>query len=348
LPSPGASSPRRPSRPDEILAGEGEEEEPVDLDALFREEGVEVELKGGPGVTVLSDPPGARLTVASANIRPSDLLKMPRAAGRTPAELELPPGAYFILVEKTLGPFDEELIPALRTVHDGEGNTRTLIHEGTLLYDVNDCCTPRGLTGSLEITRIGRDQPGVLLGDDFGGMPPYLWDGNRYLILDVREGRVERVLKVYYTARAMGEERSVMATFIPSSSDPLEHPASMNSVSTRARSIWEVPSLSTLEGVARISGIPQAEVTRIHERLVEIGKAVWKHETVDGARSGSTRPSTGPGSSPWDWTASAAPGSTTWSSCARGSSTRSPLPAGRRRRSRHCGLGRSPSPCPPS
>jgi hypothetical protein len=187
-------------------------------------------------------------------------------------------------VEKTLGPFDEELIPALRTVHDGEGNTRTLIHEGTLLYDVNDCCTPRGLTGSLEITRIGRDQPGVLLGDDFGGMPPYLWDGNRYLILDVREGRVERVLKVYYTARAMGEERSVMATFIPSSSDPLEHPASMNSVSTRARSIWEVPSLSTLEGVARISGIPQAEVTRIHERLVEIGKAVWKHETVDGAR----------------------------------------------------------------
>lgn len=273
---------------DEIEADEeeaaGEDEEPVDLGEIFETEGIAMEPEGGARLVVLSDPPGARISLAPATIRPADLLVLPRPQGRTPAALEAAPGAWFVLVEKTLDAFDVALIPALRTVHDGDGGTRTLIHEGTLYYDVQRCCRPRALTGATAVTRIAEDQPGVLLGDEFDGMPPYLWDGNRYLILGIEKGRIRRVIKVYIIKRAASEERTLMATFIPSSIEPLDHPSAMESVSTRARSLWEVPTPESFAPLARMSGVPEADVARIQARLLETGKALWKSEDDAGVR----------------------------------------------------------------
>lgn len=258
--------------------------EPLDLDEIFEEAGVAAEPRGGPQLVVVSDPPGSQLFVAPGNVRPDDLLKMSRPEGRTPVSLGTVPGTWWVLVEKRLDEFDTSIIPAVRSVHDGDGTTRTLIHSGTVYYDVQRCCQPMGLGGPVKITRIGENQPGVLLGDEFEGMPPYLWDGNRFFIMRVEDGRIRRVIKVYDVSRAAGEELTLSASFIPAMVDPLSHPASMEAVSTRARATWEVPPEEDMRGVARITGIPEEEVSRIRQRLLETGKALWKEETGEGLR----------------------------------------------------------------
>lgn len=267
---------------DEEGAGEGEEG--VALEEIFEEEGIPVEPEGAPRLVVLSDPPGARISIAPATIRPADLLTLPRSQGRTPAEIRVDPGAWYVLVEKPLDGFDTGIVPALRTVHDGDGGSRTLIQEGTLYYDVQHCCRPRALTGTVEITRIAEDQPGTLLGDEFEGLPPYLWDGNRYLILTVERGVVRRVIKVYLIKRAAAEERTLMASFIPSSAEPLDHAAAPEAVSTRARTTWEVPSAEGFAALAKILGLPEADAPKLHARLLESGKALWRKEDDAGFR----------------------------------------------------------------
>src|SRR5262249_61921312 len=47
----------------------------------------------------LSDPPSARVYLAPSSARVADLLKQARPAGRTPAEIKLPPGPWYPLVE---------------------------------------------------------------------------------------------------------------------------------------------------------------------------------------------------------------------------------------------------------
>jgi hypothetical protein len=269
---------------DDLLDVEGGDEPPASLEEIFEEEGLVEPEHGAPRLVVLSDPPGSRIFLAPGAIRPADMTELPRAEGRTPAAVQAQPGAWWVLVEKQLNDFDAAIVPALRTVHDSEGGTRTLIHNGTFYYDVEDCCIPHGLSGPVEITRIGENRPGFMLGDEFDGMPPYLWDGNRYLVIRVEEGHIKRILKVYAVRRAAGEERTVAATFIPSTADPLRHPASLESVSTRARATWEDPGEEELAGIARISGIPEGHVQAIRDRLHETGKALWKVESDGGVK----------------------------------------------------------------
>jgi len=272
---------------DEIV-GEGEEEEGLEEAPLLEELVPPEEAESGAAdkapFLVFSDQPGARVFVAPASARVTDLLRQARSAGRTPARLNLPPGSHFLIVEKKLDDFDRSLIPALRTVHDGDGRTRTLITSGDLYYDVQRCCVPRSLAGDLSITRISEDQQGTILGDEFGGLPPYLWDGDRYLILVVREARVQRVLKVYEVRKAIGETRALTAAFVPSSGEPLAVAARApeGSVEEASGPVWQAPPKEDLEGLARIYGIPDEDLERLEPLLAAAGKAIWRYEGPDG------------------------------------------------------------------
>ena len=234
-------------------------------------------------ILILSDPPGARVMVAPGSSRPVDLLRHAKSLGRSPARSRLDPGSYYLLVEKQLDPFDDAIIPALRTVHDGEGRTRTLIESGKIYYDAQACCLPRSLGGEFHITRIGADQQGVILGDEFGGLPPYLWDGNRYLILSVEKGRIERIVKVYEVRKAAGERRTIVATFFSSSSDPLlaSSPVPPEEAPLDSAPSWN-PDPSDLAGMAGIVGIPKEEVPRILAKLQSSGKAVYREDGEGG------------------------------------------------------------------
>jgi hypothetical protein len=128
----------------------------------------------------------------------------------------------------------------------------------------------------------------MILGDEFLGLPPYLWDGNRYLILAVRKGQVRRVLKAYEIRRAAGEARTLVSTFIPSTHDPLMPPEAEagpeeeEEVEADAPAPgeetdhpgWIVPR-EDVKGVAGIYGIPQDQVERLEEGLSSKGKATW-------------------------------------------------------------------------
>jgi hypothetical protein len=270
---------------------EGEEPAPTIEEALGEEEIAAPEEPGESPTYffALSDPDGARLMIAPSSARVVDLLKQAKGAGRTPAQIKLAPGSWFLLVEKKPDDFDAELIPAIHTVLDGEGRTRTLIESGDIYYDARSCCLPRSLTGALSIARISEDQQGTILGDEFGGLPPYLWDGNRYLILSVREGKIRRAIKVYEIRRAAGESRTLTATFIPTSvPDPLaprESPAaeSMDEVEARARESWTAPSAAEMKGIGKIYGIPGEEISKIVPALTAAGKAIWRHTGGDGS-----------------------------------------------------------------
>ncbi|HXI03728.1 MAG TPA: hypothetical protein VNI57_11180, partial [Candidatus Saccharimonadales bacterium] len=181
-----------------------------------------------------------------------------------------------------LDDFDASIVPAVRTVHDADGTTRTLIYNGTVYYDAQDCCEARGVGSALQITRVMEDHPGIILGDEFDGMPPYLWDGNRYLLLTIENGRIVEVTKVYRIVRATDEERTLMATFTPSSLNPLEQTPTLEAVSTRARMTWAVPDTATLSALAKINGVPESDVQAIDDRLNQVGKAVWKSESESG------------------------------------------------------------------
>jgi hypothetical protein len=261
-------------------------------EAPLLEELLEAEQEGparpGEGalsqVTVLSDPPGARVFVAPASARMGDLLRTARPAGRTPARLRLDPGAYLVLVEKRADGFDAEIVPALRTVHDGDGRTRTLIVDGDLYYDVERCCLPGSLSGDLVVSRVSEGRPGAFLGDEFGGLPPYLWDGNRYLVLGVRDGRIQRVVKIYEMRKSAGETRTLVASFVPSSADllALDPRVPEGRIAEEAAALWEPPEPAELEGLARIYGIPRADLDRLGPLLAASGKAHWRGEAADG------------------------------------------------------------------
>lgn len=278
--------------PEEEEAEPGPEEAEITMtleEAIGEEEGAVEPEALRTYLFALSDPSGARLFLAAASARAVDLLKQAKGAGRTPAQIELDPGAWFLLVEKKPDDFDAGLIPAIRTVHDGDGTTRTLIESGDIYYDAQRCCLPRSLAGDLAIARISEDQQGTILGDEFGGLPPYLWDGNRYLILSLREGRIRRAIKVYEIRKAVGESTTVTATFIPTSAaDPLAPRAipaagAMEEAEAQARESWRAPAPADLDGIAEIYGIPGEDLSKLAPLLTSMGKAIWRQEGDDGS-----------------------------------------------------------------
>lgn len=265
---------------DDILAGS--EEVPL-LDDLF---GIEDEAALEPitDLIVLADVPKAKVRIAPSTTRPADLLRLSDSEGSTPARIDLAPGSHYVIVDKPVDEFDAGIIPALRTVHDGEGPSRTLIESGLLYYDVEDCCLPRSLSGDFEITRISENQQGIILGDEFGGLPPYFWDGNRFLILVVEKARIERVYKVYLVRKAVGEGRILVASFIPPSRDPLslQRHLAEGPKAQAAYNEWSAPNPAALDGLAQAYGIPRAEIPRLEDALMTYGKATWAGEPGDG------------------------------------------------------------------
>lgn len=271
---------------DEILAkAAGEEEEDLEEEPDIWDE----QLVAGRmnDLLVLSDTPGSRVSVAPAGARLADLLRMADSRGRTPARVKLSPGEWFVLVEKPLDEFDERVIPALMTVHDQAGRTRTLIENGRIFYDADACCLPRSLSGPFTISRISANQQGLVMGDEFLGLPPYLWDGNGHLILLVDQARVRRIIKVYRITKADGEGRTLVATFVPSSRDPMSveplEPVSPESEAAYAE--WTTPSNADLDGISAIYGLPRDRTSRIRTLLEIQGKATWaSRDSKEGLR----------------------------------------------------------------
>jgi hypothetical protein len=301
--------PDEPVSLDAIFAGGEDEEfddEAIDLDSIFDDTELDDEgylddagyedlySLGDDSVSdlttellVISDLPGARVLIAPGSIRHADLLRQARGAGRTPVLADIQPGAYYVLVQKELDSFDDSLIPAFRTVHDKSRDTRTLIESGIVYYDVQDCCLPKSLHGDFEISRISADQQGMILGDEFNGLPPYLWDGNRFLVLEIEKGRVRKVLKVYRARKSTGEGRMIVASFVPASGDPLQYtPGHSDKYAEAApRTVdqsWTPPDSLDVEGIGKIYGIPGAEVGRMMELLQTTGKATWRDKSDDG------------------------------------------------------------------
>jgi len=313
-PAARAAAPAGPKSLDDIFAAadEGEEEVPLlddimaDDEDLAEDEGsaldedyddedeiaaeaagsMEAPAEADPSqVLVFSDSPDARAFVVPGSARVVDLMESADGIGRTPARKSLDPGPYYVMVEKRLDPFDRAIIPAFRTVHDGSGRTRTLIESGGIYYDSDDCCLPRSLQGEFSITRISENQQGVLLGDAFDGLPPYIWDGNRFLILTVEGARVTRILKVYEIRKAAGERQTIVATFTPSHRDPLlPVPEPSPDAGTRSEVplvTWK-PDPAELTGIAEVLGFGAQETPRVFTKLQEYGKAVCRKEDKDG------------------------------------------------------------------
>lgn len=303
-PAPSATQARAqdqagPPSLDDIFAetaGEDEEEEVPLLDDLLddsyedeEEEPAEPRTAAAPAaenpseIVVLSDAPDAKAFVAPGSARVVDLLRSADSIGRTPARSRLDPGPYYVLVEKRLDPFDHAIIPAFRTVHDGSGRTRTLIESGQIYYDTDECCLPRSLEGEFSITRISENQQGVILGDAFDGLPPYVWDGNRFLVLTVEGARVTRIMKVYEIRKAAGERQTVVATFTPSHRDPLlAKPAPAEADGKDEPLVTFAPDPAELTGVAEILGVAAQDMPRIHAKLRESGAAVYRQEDTEG------------------------------------------------------------------
>ncbi len=268
---------------DDLLADA--QEAPLLDDLLEIEEGEEgAALEPMTELIVLADVPKAKVRIAPFATRPPDLLRLSDSEGSTPARIDLAPGSHYVIVEKPVDEYDDGIIPALRTVHDGEGTTRTLIESGLLYYDVEDCCLPRSLSGDFEITRISENQQGIILGDEFGGLPPYLWDGNRFLILAVEKARIERVYKVYLVRKAVGEGRILVASFIAPSHDPLglQRHLAEGPKAQAAYDEWSAPDPVALDGLALAYGIPRAEIPRLEDALMTYGKATWAGAAGDG------------------------------------------------------------------
>jgi len=293
---------------DEALGGEEDEEtqkpegEAPTLDqALSGEPGEDEEASAGlpetldTYLTVLAEPVDSRLAVAPASTRLVDLFEQSKGVGRAPAQISLAPGAWYVLVEKRIDAFEKGIVPAMRTVLDGDGATRTLIVSGDIYYDAGACCAPKSLSGPLSISRIPQDQQNSILGDEFDGLPPYLWDGNRYLVLSIRNGRITRALKVYAVKKASGESRTLTATFLPTSSPdtlaappPLaegETPAEPGEAETFARESWTPPSLDEIAPIARFYGVPAIDNAKLAARLAASGKAVIRQNGDDGSVS---------------------------------------------------------------
>ncbi|MBI3448583.1 MAG: hypothetical protein HY049_06685 [Acidobacteria bacterium] len=246
-------------------------------------------------LSVLSDPADSRLSIAPASTRLVDLLAQSKSAGRAPAQISLAPGAWFLIVEKRIDAFENGILPAMRTVLDGDGATRTLIASGDISYDAAACCAPKSLSGPLSISRISQDQQSAILGDEFDGLPPYLWDGNRYLILSIRDGRIRRALKVYVVKKAAGESRTLTATFLPTSSpDTLaaapppaegETAVAPGEAEIFARESWTPPTRDELAPIARFYGVPTTDNAKLAAKLAATGKAVVRRDGDDGTVS---------------------------------------------------------------
>jgi hypothetical protein len=171
--------------------------------------------------SVYSMPAGASVYLSSARTRLEESLQHGYLAGRTPLSLTLAPGDYTVIVQKEAGDFEAGLLPAWRTMHDGPG-TRTVLDNADLTFDPASCCLPGSLSGTVDLHPVPEDQSRVIIGDEFDGLPPYLFDGETLQIMRVRGSAVTHVMKVYHVRKTAGQPRLLASTFVAAEGNPLD------------------------------------------------------------------------------------------------------------------------------
>ena len=238
---------------------------------------------------ITSTPQGARVHVAPSRTRLADTLRHDYLVGRTPLALPLPPGDYRVVVVKDAGAFEAGLVPAWRTLHDNAAS-RTLLDNADLTFDPERCCLPGTLSGTVDVRPIPSETQRGVIGDLFGGLPPFLFDGESTQILRVHDGRIVSAMKAYEVRKNAGQERTLVSTFIPSEGDPLDAAASGLAEGTPFDSWVEAESLGFLtepEGVAALAsvlGVQPDHLTDAVAILRKAGKAILHQPLPDGFR----------------------------------------------------------------
>ncbi len=237
-----------------------------------------------------SVPPGARVYLSPRGTYREESFRQAHAVGKTPLSLQLEPGDYQVTVVKQAGSFEESLLPAWRTRYDST-ETRTILDNAHLVFDPDDCCLPTSLTGHVDISSIGRDHPGAIIGDQFGGLPPYLFDGEVSQILDVRDSRIRGAIKSYTIRKNPGQSRMLVATFLPAQGDSLdpEWGAGLGTGRPYAATL-DYPGLEFLgteEGIAGCAELLRVDAERMAravEMLAQAGKTILDEPADKGRR----------------------------------------------------------------
>ena len=281
---------------DAAVAAESPEEEP-DEDLLAEEpaEGGSAAAAGelpppdsGETFTAWSVPAGAAVYVAPARTRVREAIQHGYLAGRTPLALSLPPGEYTVVIQKKAGDFEAGLLPAWRTAHDVAG-TRSVLDNADLTFDPAACCLPGSLSGTVEVHPVPVDQPRVIIGDQFDGLPPFLFDGESLQILRVRKTVITHALKLYHVRKAAGQPRLLVATFVPAEGDPLLDEAVQGTASGRPFASLlessELDYLGSASGLSSLAAALRVEAAHLGEGVAALGRrgAAILHQQIDGA-----------------------------------------------------------------
>jgi len=215
------TAPIQDPKASKVKEADPKEEEPEEKPAERR-----VELQRPPPesqdrVWISSIPTGARVLVSPARARSEEWLDHDYLVGRTPLSVDLGPGDYNVVVQKEAGEFEKGLLPAWRTFHDTT-TTRSILDNADLTFDPASCCLPGSLSGTVDVHAVGSDQPRGVIGDQFDGLPPYLFDGEKLQILRVKRSAITHAMKMYSFRKNAGQSRVLIAAFVPAEGDPLD------------------------------------------------------------------------------------------------------------------------------
>lgn len=289
-PATGAGeAPVTAEEPDEAAPPPTEDVEDEEDDVAER--GARLLTPAGEGVDrllVASVPAGARVYISSLRTRRDEAFDHDYLVGRTPLALTLEPGDYQIGVQKEAGAFEEGLLPAWRTIHDLP-SSRSILDDARLTFDPDACCLPGTLEPTVNVHPVPGDQPLAIIGDQFDGLPPFLFDGEQLQILDVRKTRITRSMKLYALRKNPGQSRVLIATFVPAEGDPLspESPAD-DPLGEEPFAPWlaqpGLEFLSTPQGIVDLAAALGVETQHLGDAIPMLrraGKAIL-HQQIEG------------------------------------------------------------------
>jgi len=240
-------------------------------------------------ILVTSVPSEMEVYIAPAGMPRGEMFAKHYYVGRTPVAMPVAPGRYNVIVRKQAGNFEQEMIPAWRTLHDG-ADDRLLLDNADLTFDPRACCLPGSLDDSVQVRQL-ETGAGVPLGDRFGGLPPYLFDGESLQILSIAEGAVQASSKLYPVEKGPQEAVVVVATFFQADANPLDTSLLGEEFSTAAfDGFLETPALSYLADPAQVTSLagalriaPQEAASAI-SMLRRTGKGIVPHDASPGRR----------------------------------------------------------------
>jgi len=241
-------------------------------------------------ILVTSVPAEAEVFIAPAGMPRDEMFARHYMVGRTPVAVPVAPGRYNVIVRKRAGNFEQEMIPAWRTLHDSE-DARLLLDNADLTFDPKACCLPGALDDTVQLRLLARDSSGVPLGDRFDGFAPYLFDGEALQILSIEGGSVQATSKLYTVDKGSHEPIIVAATFFQADADPLDTSLLGEEFATAAFDGFLMdPALSFLEDPAQVTSLagalriqPQEAASAI-SMLRRTGKGIVPQDASPGKR----------------------------------------------------------------